>query len=342
MTDIIIHKKDDVHAYVECSRGLAEELSDFFSFYVPGYKFMPKFKSKQWSGKIHLFRSMDRTIYIGLKDYIVEFAKDRDYSVSVDDDVMPYDSRIDDKMINHFIDSMNVHSGGKKIDPYDYQRATISHALKKKRSLILSPTGSGKSLCIYALTRFLQNITNKKILILVPTTGLVLQMYSDFEDYSSEDEWDVKENCHQIMGGRDKNSDKQIFISTWQSIHRLPESWYKPFNATLADECLAGDTKIDMYDGSTKTIDFVDVGDIVKTYNEETKEIEDKKVTKKYKNLQKSSKEKMYRLYFDNGTFIEVTGNHKILTDSGWVRADMLSEKHKCINRTCEMNLRNK
>jgi len=238
MSEITIHKKNDVYAYVECDRGIAEELSEFFSFLVPGYQFTPKFKAKVWDGKIHLFRTFDHTIYIGLASYIAEFSRDRGYSCSVDKNVLEQDSRIEPKLVNKFIDSLDIHCKGTKIDPYVYQRETIVHALKERRCIVSSPTGSGKSLVIYTLMRFIQNITNDKIFIIVPTTGLVYQMYSDFADYSSEDTtWDAEQNCHQIMSGRDKHSEKQIIISTWQAIFRMPQSYFQNVEAVMIDEC---------------------------------------------------------------------------------------------------------
>ena len=46
---------------------------------------------------------------------------------------------------------------------------------------------------------------------------------------------------------------------------------------------------------------------------------------KLHKNLLKSNNEKMYRLEFDNGVVLEVTGNHLIMTDNGYIRADDLN-----------------
>ena len=37
---------------IELEDGIAAELSEYFSFYVPGYKFMPAYKHKVWDGKI--------------------------------------------------------------------------------------------------------------------------------------------------------------------------------------------------------------------------------------------------------------------------------------------------
>jgi intein/homing endonuclease len=40
----------------------------------------------------------------------------------------------------------------------------------------------------------------------------------------------------------------------------------------------------------------------------------------------------MYELEFNNGSIIKVTGNHKFLTNSGWVRADELTDEHDIIS----------
>ena len=45
MSDLIIEKLDEVYIKVRCDRGTAKELSDFFTFKVPGYKFMPQYRS---------------------------------------------------------------------------------------------------------------------------------------------------------------------------------------------------------------------------------------------------------------------------------------------------------
>ncbi len=103
---------------------------------------------------------------------------------------------------------------------------------------------SGKSLVIYTIIRFLQERTNiSKILLLVPVTSLVEQMYSDFGDYSSEVDWEVDKNCHRIYSGKEKNTDKQVVISTWQSLYRLPKKYFEQFGAVLVDEVHTADAK---------------------------------------------------------------------------------------------------
>ena len=94
---------------------------------------------------------------------------------------------------------------------------------------MLSPTGSGKSLIIYGLT---QLGTSGRVLIVVPTTSLVEQMYKDFADYG----YDVENNCHRIYSGHDKDTDKRIVITTWQSVYKLPKKWFAPFKMVIGDE----------------------------------------------------------------------------------------------------------
>ena len=43
-------------------------------------------------------------------------------------------------------------------------------------------------------------------------------------------------NCHKIYSGHDKNTDKQIVITTWQSVYKLPKSWFKDYTMVIGDE----------------------------------------------------------------------------------------------------------
>ena len=70
----------------------------------------------------------------------------------------------------------------------DYQVQAVRKGIQGARSLLLSPTASGKSLIIYTLMRYYQQ-RKKKQLIIVPTTSLVEQMYGDFQDYASAVDW---------------------------------------------------------------------------------------------------------------------------------------------------------
>lgn len=232
MSDLIIEPVDSVFIKVRCDKSYAKELSDFFTFKVPGHKFMPAYRNKLWDGQIKLYNLWTQEIYAGLEDYVVQFAKDRNYSVE----------RQEHKHKNQITPDELVQYAKQITIPYnlhDHQIEGICHAINNDRCLLLSPTGSGKSLIIYMLVRYyLERIKpNKKILIIVPTISLVTQMYSDFFEYSKSSEWKLRKHCHKIHGGEEKETDKQIIISTWQSIYKMPTKYFADMEVVIGDEC---------------------------------------------------------------------------------------------------------
>ena len=233
MSDLIIRQIDAVHLKIESEKSIAKELSDFFTFYVPNYQYTPAFKNKFWDGQIRLFNLFNRTIYAGLKDYIQKFCDDRDYSYSfIEEKEM---SQCDDA--EDFMNTLNLTANGKPIKIHDHQKKAFLDSLVKKRTLLISPTGSGKSLIIYCLARYLLRCTEGKILVVVPTTNLVNQMRSDFEDYGSNDSFNISEEIHTIFSGQEKQTDKRVVISTWQSLYTLPESYFDQYESVFGDEC---------------------------------------------------------------------------------------------------------
>ena len=115
--------------------------------------------------------------------------------------------------------------------PREYQVDGVYDALRHNRRLLISPTASGKSLMIYSIVRYFVG-HQKDILIVVPTTSLVEQMYKDFSDYG----WDVGTNCHKVYGGKERVSDARVIITTWQSIYKLPRTYFERFEVVIGDE----------------------------------------------------------------------------------------------------------
>ena len=118
-----------------------------------------------------------------------------------------------------------------KHKPRDYQIDGVYDALRHNRKLLISPTASGKSLMIYSIVRYFVE-SGKSTLIVVPTTSLVEQMYKDFADYG----WDVGSFCHKIYAGRERETDSQVIITTWQSIYKLPRKYFERFSVVVGDE----------------------------------------------------------------------------------------------------------
>lgn len=223
---MIIEKVDDVHIKVHCESDVAQELGAYFTFNVPGAKFSPKFKNKIWDGKIRLFSTATHHIYGGLVFHIERFAKERDYTVEYADNSFA-DTNFSLDEANYVIDKLNLPSDKK---PRDYQLQAFTHAVRKRRALLLSPTASGKSLIIYLLSRFYKTYP-EKILIVVPTTSLVHQMASDFVSYGCPEEY-----IHKIFSGQEKLTDAPFVITTWQSVYKLPKTWYSQFHCVIGDE----------------------------------------------------------------------------------------------------------
>ena len=235
---IVVGKVNETYLQISCERHIAYELNEYFSFKVPNSQFHPKVRAKMWDGKIRLFNMQTGQMYLGLYPYLREWAEKHSYRIQTDIIEAKKLSGLDVEGIKEFFDSLKLHCKQKPIVPRDYQIASFLHCAKAERSLLLSPTSSGKSLVIYSLIRWHQQfIENDKILVLVPTTNLVTQMYNDFKDYSSElPDWNVEEQCHMIYSGKEKESEKQIYVSTWQSLFRLGAPYFKKFGMVIGDE----------------------------------------------------------------------------------------------------------
>tara|TARA_R110000824_G_scaffold158061_2_gene331660 strand:- start:3058 stop:4548 length:1491 start_codon:yes stop_codon:yes gene_type:complete len=238
MADITISKKDDVHIRVDCEPSIAQELHSHFSFDIPGAKFHPMYRNKIWDGQLHLFSMFTKQIYVGLKPYVEHFAEVNEYTVD-DSKYEQTADKISLEDLKDFISDLKLTSREKPIEVREYQLNAIYQSIKDGRRLLLSPTGSGKSLIIYVLLRWhAQWGVSRKQLIIVPTTSLVEQLYSDFQDYSFlDEEWNASDWCHRIYGTAEKSNTSRITISTWQSLYKLPKNYFKDFQAVYGDEC---------------------------------------------------------------------------------------------------------
>ena len=220
MADIILHKVNEAFIRVECEKHFAQELSDYFTFFVPNYQFTPAYKNKIWDGKIRLLNLRNHTIYSGLVHYIQKFCKDRKYTLEINSDVTV---KINFSLIEakQFIETLKLPH-----EVRDYQINSFVHAVRNKKMLLLSPTGSGKSLILYLILRYLQANEYKKGLLIVPTVSLCYQMYKDFEDYSLDDgNFNVEDEVSIVMAGKNKNPTVERIKITFENDN---VKYYKP------------------------------------------------------------------------------------------------------------------
>lgn len=211
---------DEVYIRVEASdRGIEQELADHFTFMVPGYKFMPSYRMGGWDGKIRLYDRRTKLLYKGLLNEVKRFGESKNYVLEVHLPDQP--QTIPD--LQEFAKTLKI---GRDIVPRDYQIEAVRACIENNRMTVIAPTASGKSLQIYLVTRFY----NKKTLIIVPTINLVHQMAHDFMEYG------YPEEIHKITAGVEKKTPHKVTISTWQSIYKMPATYFDQFDVVIGDE----------------------------------------------------------------------------------------------------------
>ena len=234
-----VSKENEAKLIIESEdSGILRELYEYYTFFADGYKFMPAYRNKFWDGKIRLFDLRTQQLPYGLLTQTLDFATERRYDINVDESIRFSWPEKDD--LKKYIEESHISINGKSINPRDYQLDAFIHAARHKRCILLSPTGSGKSLIIYLLVRYFLDNSNKGLisLIVVPTTSLVAQMSKDFANYSAlDDTFDAETEIHQIYSGKEKfNFDASVVITTWQSAIKLPPQWFFQYGMVIGDE----------------------------------------------------------------------------------------------------------
>ena len=229
--NLIIEKLNESFLRVYSNdRGIEQSISDYFTFFIDGAKFMPLYKSGVWDGKARLYNLQKKTLPFGLLNILIQYCIDND--IEYDNKILPYNSNIEYKS---FVDNLKLASKSNQLSIRDYQYDAINHAINNKRCVLLSPTASGKSSIMYTIIRWALE-HNKKILILVPATNLIEQLYSDFEDYSSINGWNTSDNIQKVYSGFTKDKTHNVYLSTWQSLYKFPQKHFEDFDFVITDE----------------------------------------------------------------------------------------------------------
>ena len=222
-----IEKVNEVFVRVIAEPSTKMELSDHFTFDVPGAKFMPSYKNRVWDGKIRLLNVMTGMIYAGLVSAIQKFCELREYNVELGPG-LEETSAVPDDYGYELIKDLNV---SEKFKLRDYQNFAVTKAIRSNRALFLSPTASGKSFIIYLIMRHHLEL-GRKVVVVVPTTSLVDQMASDFLEYNNGEPL----NIHKIRAGADKYKEADITITTWQSVYEQKKDFFDKFDVIFGDE----------------------------------------------------------------------------------------------------------
>jgi superfamily II DNA or RNA helicase len=228
---IVLSKYDEINFKLNGSPAQIMELKEYLSCYAKGYKFHPKFKAKIWDGKISYFHPVMRLLPIGMLTLFIEFCELHNYEFEFDFDINEFYSSITEEELDIYLEELFRNS---KKKPRYFQKEAIFNALTEKRGLLLSATGTGKSLIIYSLIKLFTDL-GKKVLLIVPNTGLVEQMFDDFSEYG----WhNINDQVEMLYSGMKPTYKKNVLISTWQSIptKKKDPRFYQEYDCVIVDE----------------------------------------------------------------------------------------------------------
>lgn len=221
------------------------KIYDYFKVMIDNAKFSPRYKSGIWDGKISPFDLRTQTIPIGLWKELLEYCNKNDIKYAFIG-MQPSELFKDDKYTLPFI-NMYTEKVIEENLPFilrENQKMAVYYAMQFKKCVLLLATGFGKSIVIYELIRLLYSTKEAdRILLVVPNINLVNQMRANFlDDYNWEE---CDDNCYllcndtkpKIKAAIAQNMiDKPILITTWQSIIRKPDPWFKQWDALIVDE----------------------------------------------------------------------------------------------------------
>ena len=134
MDHVHLRYVDNVHVKVDAEPGVLREISDNFTYYAPNYKFHPKFRARQWDGKIRLLHSTSQLIYAGLAKRIKKFCDSRGYSFTFDDELI-YEE-VSENEIREHIKSLKI---PEEYKDRDYQFESVVKCIRTGRRTLLSP-----------------------------------------------------------------------------------------------------------------------------------------------------------------------------------------------------------
>lgn len=228
------------------SLDVLSRMSEYFSYRDPNYSIA---SSSAYDGYVRLLKPHNDgfTVPIGLFVGVINFLEEYNCNIIVD----PLLNRIEDislDVIKEFVDSLHLSKFNKVtgeytlLTPYDYQLKGLKEFASYKNLTILSATGTGKSLMTYMICRYARTLGVNKILIITPRIGLVSQLKDNFDEYSHSDKTYDPEMCKVL--GDSKNIVSPFTISTWQSLIKVPTSYFHQFDMVIVDECQHSDADV--------------------------------------------------------------------------------------------------
>lgn len=232
----VVKKYNESFLRIEADQIILEAIYNYFCFKTDN-KYHPLIRSGKWDGTIHFYNLEKNLFPQGLLFKLAVWLKRQ----NIDVEYLNFDKS------NTIASIQQIVQFSEDILKFpfplrDYQLESIRAGLIERKCILLSPTASGKSAIIYTLLKMIKHRNQTfKQLVIVPTIALVSQMNGDFSDYSVNIK-DYGKECQLIYGGEKKKIDKDIVISTWQSLQDLPKEFFMQFDSVIVDECHGGAT----------------------------------------------------------------------------------------------------
>lgn len=319
--------QDEVNCKFEgLEPSLRNKMINEVSYVLPYARFTPAGRMGRWDGKVN-FMNMGGSTYYHMLDKLLPLLEKHNVMIDVIDERIKFDLQfepIDENIFDDVEFPVGHHMEGKKIILREHQVNAVNACLQNHHGLLLASTSSGKTLITAALSKSVEKYGRS--IVIVPSTDLVQQTYDDYAMCGLD--------AGVFYGGK-KELGHQHTITTWQSLNSLWKKTKKdeiPLTeedvhdfidgvvCVMVDECLSGDTLIKTPSGE-RFIKDMKPGDKIYSYDEKTKTFIEDMVVKLHTNLVKSNSAKMLELELEDGSIIQITENHKMLTQRGWIMA---------------------
>lgn len=246
---VVFDRYSDTEAEVQIYAPSKQDIVSIRSLLYVGLSFYNQKLAYSWEheeGFIdpteYIFDKQKQTLPIGLIPRATKFLSERNpnLKIKVSDSITKIyknpNGNTNTDMIKAYAQTLCLHNDVDDFDivPYEHQLRLVERALNGRRISLMACTSAGKSLSMCILSRYLMNVEKKRVLIITPSSALVIQLFSDFyEDYGWKD---ASKHCSLIYGdSEDKPTKKQlkmlaelklgeeamlkdITISTWQSL----------------------------------------------------------------------------------------------------------------------------
>jgi superfamily II DNA or RNA helicase len=225
---IKIEKTAD-HNYLKliANRDILNFIRDQFKAKPKNVFFDPRFRSHQWDGFIR-FIDVNGIFLKGLLVEVLRLCKNNKYTVEFDKNIIMNPIKFTRSEIDLSMKGIALYE--------DTQIPVIEKVLLYNSGLVKLPTSSGKSFIEIAIMNLLYLKGLKKQILIVPRATLVAQIYDDMIKHAGF----IKPEEVGRVDGANREWDKPIIISTWQSLKlliQLDPAYPKRFDVVIQDEC---------------------------------------------------------------------------------------------------------